>query len=212
MKTRISPTRMKLLETKKRAHVAKRGHKLLKDKLEALIRELLVLVKAFDEQEKMVSSKLPYIFERFLVLRALHTDEEMDQIVNHYPVEYQIDMTWKNVMNIALPSFDIQNTSNVESIRFQGKGLSAALDEVLLDFDAIFSELLKLAEIQYSLYEIAKMVEMTKRRVNALEYILIPELDHTIRLISNKLDEDERSNVVRLMKIKSILAKKKAQA
>jgi V/A-type H+/Na+-transporting ATPase subunit D len=203
---------MKLLETKKRVHVAKRGHKLLKDKLEALIRELLVLVKAFDEQEKIVSAKLPYILERFLVLRALHTDEEMDQIVHHYPVEYQIQMSWKNVMNIALPSFDIQNTSSTDSISFQGKGLSAALDEVLIDFDTIFSELLKLAEIQYSLYEIAKMVEMTKRRVNALEYILIPELDHTIRVITNKLDEDERSNVVRLMKIKNILEKKKAQA
>jgi V/A-type H+-transporting ATPase subunit D len=136
----------------------------------------------------------------------------MDQIVHHYPVEYQIEMTWKNVMNIALPSFDIQNSSCADSIRFQGKGLSAALDEVLIDFDAIFSDLLKLAEIQYSLYEIAKMVEMTKRRVNALEYILIPELDQTIRVITNKLDEDERSNVVRLMKIKNILEKKKAQA
>ncbi len=211
MKTRISPTRMKLLETKKRVHVAKRGHKLLKDKLEALIRELLGLIKLFDEQEKMISNLLPGILERFLVIRSLHTDEEMDQMIHRYAAEYEITMNWKNMMNIALPSFDIKTLRSVDSMKFQGKGLSAALDEVLIDFDAIFSQLLKLAEIQYSLYEIAKMVEMTKRRVNALEYILIPELDEIIRVISSKLDEDERSNVVRLMKIKSILAKKKVQ-
>ncbi len=211
MKTRISPTRMKLLETKKRAHVAKRGHKLLKDKLEALISELLVLVKAFDEQETLVSRKLPSLMERFLVLRSLHTDEEMDQIVLKYPVVYEVEMKWKNMMNVSLPVFDIHSKTMQDGFHFYGKGLSAALDEVLQDFDAIFSELLKLAEIQYSLYEIARMVEMTKRRVNALEYILIPELDHTIRLITSKLDEDERANIVRLMKIKDILAKKKQQ-
>jgi V/A-type H+/Na+-transporting ATPase subunit D len=211
VKTRISPTRMKLLETKKRVHVAKRGHKLLKDKLEALIRELLGLIKLFDEQEKLISNLLPGILERFLVIRSLHTDEEMDQMIHRYAAEYEITMNWKNMMNIALPSFDIKTLRSVDSMKFQGKGLSAALDEVLIDFDAIFSQLLKLAEIQYSLYEIAKMVEMTKRRVNALEYILIPELDEIIRVISSKLDEDERSNVVRLMKIKSILAKKKVQ-
>jgi V/A-type H+/Na+-transporting ATPase subunit D len=171
----------------------------------------LGLIKLFDEQEKKISNLLPGILERFLVIRSLHTDEEMDQMIHRYAAEYEITMNWKNMMNIALPSFDIKTLRSVDSMKFQGKGLSAALDEVLIDFDAIFSQLLKLAEIQYSLYEIAKMVEMTKRRVNALEYILIPELDEIIRVISSKLDEDERSNVVRLMKIKSILAKKKVQ-
>ncbi len=212
MKTRISPTRMKLLETRKRARVAKRGHKLLKEKLEALIRELLVLIKKFDDQEKAVSQKLPHIMEKFLVLRSLHTDEEMEQIIAEVPIEYQLDVQWKNMMNISLPEFHIESLQPVSEVRFQGKGLSAALDEVFIEFDRVFALLLKLAEIQYAIYEIAKMVEMTKRRVNALEYILIPELDQIIKMISSKLDEDERSNVVRLMKIKKILAQKKKSA
>jgi V/A-type H+-transporting ATPase subunit D len=94
------------------------------------------------------------------------------------------------------------------SLHYENRGITPGFDIVLKEFDAILSDLLKLAELEFSLYELAKIVETTKRRVNALEYILIPELETTIKTISSKLDENERSNIVRLMKIKDILSKK----
>lgn len=204
MAQRVSPTRMKLLETRKRQKTAIRGHKLLKEKLEALARELVELAKEFEIQEKKVGNQLPRILEEFLTLRTTVTDEEMRNIVSDYPAEFELTMTQKNVMNITLPEFHILHSAPAKTV-YPGVGLNPAFDVVLKEFDAILEDLLKLAELEFSIYEVAHIVEMTKRRVNALEYVLIPELDSTIRDISSKLEESERSTTIRLMKIKEIL-------
>ncbi|MCE5223463.1 V-type ATP synthase subunit D [bacterium] len=209
MPIRVSPTRMKLLDTKKRFHMAVRGHKLLKEKLEVLVRELINLTKEFEKQEMIVGNKLPKILERFLILRSTVSDEEMAQIVTDFPSEYQIKMKEKNIMNLVLPVFEIDRVAERETI-LSNTGLNPAFDQVLEEFDTILSDLLKLAELEFSIYEIAKIVETTKRRVNALEYILIPELSAVIKFITAKLDENERANTVRLMKIKDILSQKQA--
>lgn len=207
MKQRISPTRMKLLETKKRYLVAKKGHKLLKEKLEALVHELIKLAKEFEKQELLVGDKLPRILEKFVMIRSNISDSAMEKILKKCSIEYHIEMHEKNIMNLTLPVFQIIRES-FKSVHYENMGINPAFDIVLKEFDAILSDLLKLAELEFSLYELAKIVETTKRRVNALEYILIPELEATIKMISSKLDENERSNIVRLMKIKDILSKK----
>lgn len=207
MKQRISPTRMKLLETKKRFLVAKKGHKLLKEKLEALVHELIKLAREFEKQELLVGDKLPKILEKFIMIRSNVTDVVMENILKKCSIEYHIEMSEKSIMNLTLPVFHIIRES-FQSTHYENMGINPAFDMVLKEFDAILSDLLKLAELEFSLYELAKIVETTKRRVNALEYILIPELETTIKTISSKLDENERSNIVRLMKIKDILSKK----
>jgi len=207
MAMRISPTRMKLLDTKKRFRMAVRGHKLLNEKLEVLVRELIALTKEFEKQELIVVNKLPKILERFLILRSTVSDEEMAQIVTDFPSEYHIEMKEKNIMNLVLPVFEINHIAERETI-LSNTGLNPAFDQVLDEFDTILSDLLKLAELEFSIYELAKIVESTKRRVNALEYILIPELSQIIKFITSKLDENERANTIRLMKIKDILSQK----
>jgi V/A-type H+-transporting ATPase subunit D len=198
---------MKLLETRKRYKTAFRGHKLLKEKLEALARELVILAREFEIQEKKVGNKLPNILEKFLTLRVTVTDEEMQKTVSEYPAEFNLTMTQKNIMNIVLPEFHIEHSHEVKP-RFNELGLNPAFDIVFTEFDLILDDLLKLAELEFSIYEVAKIVEMTKRRVNALEYVLIPELEGTIKNITSKLEENERSTTVRLMKIKDILSKR----
>ncbi|MDD4028270.1 MAG: V-type ATP synthase subunit D [Caldisericia bacterium] len=207
MAQRVSPTRMKLLEIRKRHKTAKRGHKLLKDKLEALARELVELAKEFEKQEQKVGDRLPQILEQFLVLRTTVTDEEMRNIVSDYPAEFELTMSQKNIMNIVLPEFHIHHT-HPSKPAFHQCGLNPAFDIVLREFDSILDDLLKLAELEFSIYEVAKIVEMTKRRVNALEYVLVPELEETIKYITSKLEENERSTTIRLMKIKDILSKR----
>ncbi len=207
MAQRVSPTRMKLLEIRKRHKTAKRGHKLLKEKLEALARELVELAKEFEKQEKIVGDKLPRILEEFLVLRTTVTDEEMRNIVSDYPSEFELTMSEKNIMNIVLPEFHIRHSHPSKPVSNEC-GLNPAFDIVLREFDQILDDLLKLAELEFSIYEVAKIVEMTKRRVNALEYVLMPELEATVKFITSKLEENERSTTIRLMKIKDILSKR----
>jgi len=208
VKQRISPTRMKLLETKKRYLLAVKGHKLLKEKLEALVHELIKLAREFEKQEMLVGNRLPQILEKFIMIRSNVTDSVMDKILKQCTVEYHVQMSEKSIMNLTLPVFQIIRES-LDPIHYDNLGISPGFDMVLMEFDSILSDLLKLAELEFSLYEVAKIVEQTKRRVNALEYILIPELENTIKTISSKLDENERANIIRLMKIKDILNKKK---
>lgn len=208
MKQRVSPTRMKLLETKKRYLVAVKGHKLLKEKLEALVHELIKLAREFEKQEILVGNKLPQILEKFIMVRSNVTDSVMENILKQCTVEYHVQMSEKSIMNLTLPVFKIIRES-LDPIHYDNLGISPSFDMVLIEFDSILSDLLKLAELEFSLYELAKIVEQTKRRVNALEYILIPELENTIKSITSKLDENERANIIRLMKIKDILSKKK---
>lgn len=206
MPERVSPTRMKLLETKKRHSVAVKGHKLLKDKLEALIRELLILTKEFEKQEKIVSEKLPPFFNRFLLFRSTVTDYDIEELIESFSVKLNISMTYRNVMNISLPSFHISKEE--KKYVFSQKGISPLFDMIFIEFNELIAEIFKLAEIEASIYALSNIIELTRRRVNALEYMLIPELGKIIKDITSKLDEAERSNIIRLMKIKEILSSK----
>jgi len=207
MISRVSPTRMKLLETKKRHQIASRGHKLLKEKLEALVRELIILTKEFEKQEKLVSSRLPKILMNFLLFRINYTTEDIEKIFYSYSNELKVEMSERNVMNILLPQFKI-TTAEKPMHDLYNRGINPLFDLILLEFNEIIKEILKLAEIESSIYALAEIVSLTRRRVNALEYVLIPELSKTIKEITSKLEEHERSNIVRLMKIKEILGSK----
>lgn len=206
MPERVSPTRMKLLETKKRHSVAVRGHKLLKEKLEALVRELLILTKEFEKQERLISKKLPPFFNRLLLFRSIITDYDMEEIINSYSIKLNITMAYRNVMNISLPSFQI--TKEETKYDFSNKGISPLFDLIFIEFNEIITELFKLAEIEASIYALSNVIELTRRRVNALEYVMIPELEKIIKDITSKLDENERSSMIRLMKIKEMLSSK----
>ena len=207
MPERVSPTRMKLLETKKRYSVAIRGHKLLKEKLEALVRELLILTKEFEKQEKLVSVKLPSFFNRLLLFRSTITDYDMEEIINSYSIKLNIAMTYRNLMNINLPSIKILKEET--KYDFSNKGISPLFDLIFIEYNDLIAELFKLAEIEASIYALSNVIELTRRRVNALEYVMIPELGKIIKDITSKLDENERSSIIRLMKIKEMLSSKK---
>lgn len=206
MPERVSPTRMKLLETKKRHSVAVRGHKLLKEKLEALVRELLILTKEFEKQEKLVSKKLPSFFNRLLLFRSIITDYDMEEIMNAFTIKLNIAMIYRNVMNISLPSFQISKEDTKYDL--SNKGFSPLFDLIFIEYNDLIAELFKLAEIEASIYALSNVIELTRRRVNALEYVMIPELGKIIKNITSKLDENERSSIIRLMKIKEMLSSK----
>ena len=200
----VNPNRMELSKLKKRLAVAKRGHKLLKDKQDALIKEFLEKAKAGKELRESVEKELAECYGTFVLSRAQTTPEILEQALIFPGAKSTLTVKWHNVMSVMVPEYDVKQEGNPVNYGFVNVPL--LLDAALEQFSKIILSLLKLAAEEKAIRLMAGEIERTRRRVNALEYVMIPNLVETIRYISMKLDEQERSTLSRLMKIKEIVS------
>lgn len=204
-KLNVNPNRMMLNIIKRRLVTAKRGHKLLKDKQDALIKEFLQKAREVMELREKVEPALIACYRSFLMARAQMVPAILEQsLLMASGGEAMVDVKKRNLMSVVVPEFTIEETEG-QIIGYGFAMTSGSLDLALEQFIALLPDLVSLASEEKALRLMASEIERTRRRVNALEYVLIPAFEETIRDIAMKLDEMERSNLSRLMRIKEIV-------
>ena len=205
----VNPTRIQLSNLKTRLSTATRGHKLLKDKQDELMRRFIELIRKNKALREDVEELLSESFGDFFMASAVMNPKFLEAALSVPKEEILLDITTKNVMSVDIPEMEFKRTSADRSSLFPyGYAQTTAdLDEAISKLDDIMDRLLELAEVEKACQLMASEIEQTRRRVNALEYRTIPDLEETIKYIRMKLDENERSTIVRLMKVKEIIAK-----
>lgn len=206
MNIRVNPTRMELLRLKKRVRVAKRGHKLLKDKRDELMKSFMSLLRDVKRLRLTVEQRLRVGYQSFLIARAVMTPEMLDEAIMFPKQRVELEVGEKRMMSITAPVFRLRQEGDVYA--YGMAGTSGELDMALGIFAELLPTLIELAGIERALELLAEEIERTRRRVNALEYVLIPMLEATVKNISMKLSEQERGAISRLMKIKDVVRAK----
>jgi len=206
----VNPTRMELTKLKKRLGTATRGHKLLKDKQDELMRRFIDLIKHNNELRKSVEDELQNSFKDFLMASALMSSEFLEEAISYPKEKISVEVETKNLMSVNVPvmKFKRELEDDPGSIYPYGfASTSADLDGAIEKLYLALPELLELAEVEKSCQLMADEIEKTRRTVNALEYMTIPQLNETIKYIRMKLEENERGALTRLMKVKSMMEK-----
>lgn len=203
----VNPTRMELTRLKKRLTVARRGHKLLKDKRDELMKQFLEIVRKNKELREKVEELILKAHGRFLIARAVMTSEVLEEALMMPKQSVSIDAGTRNIMSVNVPVMDFKTElSGEDDIYPYGlANTSGELDAAIGTLSEAMPYMLELAQTEKSAQLLAQEIERTRRRVNALEYVLIPQLTETIKSISMKLDENERGNLTRLMKVKDMM-------
>lgn len=203
-KTQVNPTRMELTKQKKKLATATRGHKLLKDKRDELMRQFLDLVRENRALRRKVEAGIIKANKNFVLAKAGMDDETVNAAFMAPRQSVQLETGSRNVMSVDVPVFTFQTrTADPNDIYSYGYAFTSSdLDDAVESLSEIFEDMLKLAEIEKSCQLMAAEIEKTRRRVNALEHVMIPNAQENIKYIQMKLDENERSTQIRLMKIK----------
>lgn len=206
---RISPTRMELLRTKKRTQLATKGHKLLRDKRDGLMREFLSIVREAKSLRAQVDELLLGSLKHFLFAQASMLPEAVAIVRTLTPYEISLEVSERITMGVKAPEFTVSLTTNNEQPGVWET--SRQLDVALVSFQKLLPLLLKLATVEKTAELLAKEIEVTRRRVNALEYVLLPQLKSLIKYIRMKLDEQERAAIMTVMNVKRNMQKRSAQ-
>ncbi|MDF2908410.1 MAG: V-type synthase subunit [Herbinix sp.] len=206
-KARVNPTRMELTKLKKKLATATRGHKLLKDKRDELMRQFLDMVRENRALREKVEKGIMAANKNFVLARSAMPDEVLNVSLMAPKQEVFLDAGTRNVMSVEIPVLKYHTkTADTNDIYPYGFAFTSSdLDDAVLSLQNILPEMLRLAEIEKSCQLMAAEIEKTRRRVNALEHVMIPELRENIKYIVMKLDENERSTQVRLMKVKDMM-------
>lgn len=206
----VTPTRMNLNNLKKRLSTSKRGHKLLKDKQDELMRQFLDLIRKNKSLREEVESELSDSFKDFLVASSFMSPEFLEEAVSLPSQKVGVEIETKNVMSVKIPKmkFSIEKDESSSIYPYGYAQTSVGLDQAVEGLNEVMEKLLTLAEIEKATQLMADEIEGTRRRVNALEYRTIPDLEETIKYIRAKLEENDRSTIARLMKVKDIISKK----
>ena len=212
--TNVNPTRMELTRLKKKLITAKRGHKLLKDKRDELMRRFLELVRENMELREKVEKGLEQANKNFVLAKAVMREETLNTALLAPLQSLSVEVKSDNVMSVDIPVFEYKtrmpDKNDMYSYGFAFT--SGDLDYAVRSLSEIFPDMLKLAEIEKSCQLMSAEIEKTRRRVNALEHVMIPETERNIKYITMKLDENERSTQVRLMKVKDMMIKEQIEA
>lgn len=206
----VSPTRMELLWLRRREKLAEKGHDLLREKRDALIAEFLDVVGDVREERKEVEDKLKEAFNYLILAQARLGVEQVRQLSLMTPQEISLEFSSRSIMGVNVPILEL-NGKLARNVTDRGYGFvdsSAAVDKCARSFEEALERIVKLAELEEAVRNLAGEVEKTKRRVNALEYVMIPRLKTTRKYIQMRLEELERENFTRLKKIKSLLERK----
>ena len=200
---RVNPNRMELLRLRKRLTLAQRGHKLLQDKLEEMMRRLLGLLKDMDTQKTDFKEKTQSLLKDLLFCRITSAKNNFEDALSKIDAQVVLGVSTRRIMNVKVPEFEIKELK-IEK-RYDFFKTSAQLDLAVAAAPEYIKSLLRLAQLLKTLEILSFEIERTRRRVNALEYMLIPSIQETIRYITQKLNEFERGNLVRLMRVKEIV-------
>ena len=205
----VSPTRMELTRLKGRLKTAQRGHKLLKDKRDELMKQFMDVIRENRSLRRRVEEGLMRAHGSFTVAAALMSPEMLEQSLLYPKQSVELDMTFQNIMSVDVPKYEFRTSSQDpgEIYPYGFAQTSGELDDAVDAMSQVFQDMLKLAEIEKTSQLLAEEIEKTRRRVNALEYVKIPEMQENIKYITMKLDENERANTIRLMKVKDMLLK-----
>jgi len=203
MRLDVGATRMNLMRLKKRLAIARRGHKLLKDKQEEMMRLILALIDEIRIHRARVERETARILARFAIARAAFGPKYLDEAVMLPSKHVSVTVTTRNVMNVKVPVFHKEVSGKTRCYGFATT--SAELDFALAAFDGLLDSLLILAEKEKTLELLADEMEKTRRRVNALEFVLIPNIEETVEFIKLKLAENERGDLTRLLRVKEII-------
>ena len=203
----VNPTRMMLTSLKKRLKTATRGHKLMKDKRDELMKEFLDLARANGKLRQQVETQLAEVYKNFTVASAVMSQEVMEESLMFPKQGVVLEVEEKNIMSVEVPIYSFKTTAEDPSNIFPYgyARTSGELDQAIEALASLFPDLLELAAKEKETALLAAELEKTRRRVNALEYVMIPQLEMTIRYIQMKLDENERGNQTRLMKVKDMM-------
>ena len=211
MRLNVNPTRMELNKLKSRLKTASRGHKLLKDKTDEMIRRFSEVVRENkvlrDSLEKEISSAL----KEFSYARTTVSKSDIELAFAMPTVSFDIECEVKTIMNVPIPAISLKKSESKEKYPYSFGFLPSETDLAVDKALALIEKMIKLAELEKTTAMLADEIEKGKRRVNALEYVMIPNLEETIKYISMKLEENDRSSRTRLMKVKSMLAEKQGE-
>lgn len=205
--TQVNPTRMELSRLKKKLVTATRGHKLLKDKRDELMRQFLEKVRENKALREKVEAGIRAANKNFLLARAGMQDQVLNTALLAPKQKVTLESGTENVMSVEIPSFTFKTRTPDKNDMFSyGFAFTSSdLDDAVRSLSDVFPDMLKLAECEKSCQLMAAEIEKTRRRVNALEHVMIPELQENIKYITMKLDENERSTQIRLMKVKDMM-------
>ena len=211
--TTINPTRQELNRLKNRLRTSIRGHKLLKDKRDELMKQFMDVVRENRALRKRVEEGLMRAHGAFTVAAALMSPEMLEQSLLYPKQNVELDMTFQNIMSVDVPQYQFHTSSQDpgEVYPYGFAQTSGELDDAVDALSRVLSDMLRLAEIEKTSQLLAEEIEKTRRRVNALEYVKIPEMQANIKYITMKLDENERANTIRLMKVKDMILKEAIQ-
>ena len=208
-KQTVTPTRMVLNQLKGRLRTTSRGHKLLKDKRDELMRQFMDIVKQNKELRKKVEEGLTEAFASLSAASAVMSPQMLEQALLYPRRTVDLDLTYKNVMSVNVPQYSFATSGGGEDIvPYAFAQTSGDLDDALGKLSAVFEDMLQLAEVEKTMQLMAEEIESTRRRVNALEYSTIPDLEENIHYITMKLAENENSTKVRLIKVKEMVLQK----
>lgn len=207
-KLNVNPTRMELRRLKTRLKTAVRGHKLLKDKADEMIRRFMVYVRENKRLREEIEEELAFALKGFTLARAVSSNAVIEEAVMMPATEVEIELSSDNVMSVNVPHISIVEKSGKDKYPYSFNSVTSELDDSIGTLSTLLVKLVKLAEVEKTCNMLANEIEKNRRRVNALEYVMIPQIQETIKYINMKLDENERANIIRLMKVKSIIQNK----
>lgn len=208
MAIKVNPTRMELRRLKDKQKTAVRGHKLLKDKSDEMVRQFMIYARENKRLRQELESELADSLKGFMLAKAVSEGVVIEEAITMPSNSIELKLSSKNVMNVNVPVIEINKNDNRDIYPYSFLTTTGELDESVARLSALVGRLIKLAEVEKACDMLAREIERNRRRVNALEYVMIPENAAAIKEISMKLDENERGNIVRLMKVKEILAKR----
>ena len=203
----VNATRMELTKQKRKLATSTRGHKLLKDKRDELMKQFLDMIRENRALRKKVEEGLMRAHGSFTVASAVMSSEMLEQSLLYPKQSVDLDMKYKNIMSVNVPMYEF-STRSADAGEIYPYGFAATsgeLDGAVDALSSVFEDMLKLAQIEKACQLMAEEIEKTRRRVNALEYVVIPDCQAKIKSISMKLDENERNNTIRLMKVKDMM-------
>ena len=206
MAVRVNPTRMELTRLKKRLTTAVRGHKLLKDKRDEMVRQFIILIRRNYDLRLEVEKAVEAVSTRFSLAKAQMGALRISEALL-YPARAAVyDVSERNVMSVNVPTIRYTGSDESTDIPYSFTFTSSALDNAVMELSELLQKLLELAEVEKTCNLLADEIEKTRRRVNALEYVMIPEVQESIKYITMKLEENDRASLVRLMKAKEMMA------
>ena len=204
---RVNPTRMELKKLKSRLGVARRGHNLLKDKRDELMKQFIDIVRETKELRERVELSLAKYNKSFASASATSSPKMMTEALMLPKKHVSLDVEEKNIMSVHVPVFkySLHGEKSSDGYNFGLDFTSGELDASIQELSDILDDMVKLAELEKTSQLLAQEIEKTRRRVNALEHVMIPQYETTIKSITMKLDENERGNITRLMKVKDMM-------